>query len=969
MNLRRKIFLRVVLLIFLLIAAIAAVIWVLKQDIQPYNAGFAVIIIAVIGVVAFLLGILLDRAIARVTTREVDQLTKSLRESKARFKGIFDNMSSGVAVYQAINNGEDFKFLDFNHSAERINKIAREDLIGRPVTEVFPKIGNVGLLDVFRRVWRTGEPEHFPVFSYIDERIEGWWENYVYRLPEGEIVAIYDDVTERKQAAETIEEWRTRYQAAIAASGQILYDWDSSTGEAVYGGSLETILGYTQEEMMGGLKHWKDLIHPDDLHGFDAVIERGLKTGGSMHGIYRVQKKNGEYADIEDTGKFFMDSQGNLVRRLGFLKDITELKQTEGKLFQSEEKFRSLVENMSDFVFLIDPELRIITLNQAASKLIGDRTENIIGRQVSDIFPPHISAMYEKWLRNVFTTAAPLKIDSILQINKFEIFLNTRLNPIFDDRGKVIAVIGVSRDITERRQTEEALLASEERYRAVAEEIPVLICRFLPGNEITYANDTYCKYFEKTPQELVGSSFLMLIPEEDRETVARNILALTVESPTQSHEHHVITSTGEFRWHRWTNRALFDKRGKPIAYQAIGEDITDRKQAEEAIKQRERYLVGLNDAAQALLVLAPTVPFQEFVDKIGPASDASRAYVFINHRGPDGGLLTSQKAEWCAEGINPKIDNPLMQDMSYNEWLPRWGEILLRGDVINARTADFPDKERQILEPQGIRAVLLIPIMVDDEFVGFIGFDNCISDREWDNVEQTFLRAAANDLTQAIRRARSEEKVLASLKEKEVLLREIHHRVKNNMQVIVSLLRMHSRRTDDVGVEQVFNDCRDRVYAMSLIHEALYQSDDLARINFEAYLSKLCVNLNQVYGASSKGIMLKVNPCSVVLDIDQSITVGMVISELITNSIKHAFPEGRGGTVSISLTGLDKDNVELIVEDDGIGLPLEIDILDPPSLGLQVVVSAITHEWGGSIEVGRDGGTRYVIRFKCNSTK
>ncbi|HDL63986.1 MAG TPA: hypothetical protein ENH12_01210, partial [Proteobacteria bacterium] len=172
MDLRRKIFLRVVLLIFLLIAAIVAVIWVLKQDIPPHNAGFAVIIIAAIGVVAFLLGILLDRAIARMTIREVDQLTKSLRENEARLKGIFDNMSSGVAIY--------------------------------------------------------------------------------------------DDVTERKQAAETIEEWRTRYQAATDASGQILYDWDSATGEAVYGGSLEPILGYTQEDMEGGLKRWKDLIHPDD---------------------------------------------------------------------------------------------------------------------------------------------------------------------------------------------------------------------------------------------------------------------------------------------------------------------------------------------------------------------------------------------------------------------------------------------------------------------------------------------------------------------------------------------------------------------------------------------------------------------------------------------------------------------------------------------------------------------------------
>ncbi len=751
MDLRRKIFLRVVLLIFLLIAAIVAVIWVLKQDIPPHNAGFAVIIIAAIGVVAFLLGILLDRAIARMTIREVDQLTKSLRENEARLKGIFDNMSSGVAIY--------------------------------------------------------------------------------------------DDVTERKQAAETIEEWRTRYQAAIDASGQILYDWDSATGEAVYGGSLEPILGYTQEDMEGGLKRWKDLIHPDDRSDFDAVMERGLKTGGTMHGLYRVLKKDGEYTDIEDTGKFLLDSQGNLVHRLGFLKNITELKQAEIKLSQSEEKFRSLVENMSDFVFLIDPDLRIITLNHAAAELIGDKTENIIGKQVSEIFPPHVAEMYEEGLRNVFETATQLGTDSILQVRDLNLFLNTRLNPILDDRKKVIAVIGVSRD------------------------------------------------------------------------------------------------------------------------------ITDRKRAEDEIKRREQYLLGLNDAAQTLLIPRSLVPFQEFIDKIGPAANASRAYVFINRRGSDGELIASRKAEWCADGIDPTIDNPLPQDLSYKEDLPRWGEALARGKGINSLAADFPERERELFKPYAIRAALTIPIMIENEFVGFIGFDNCVSDREWDKTEETFLRAAANDLAQAISRARSEEKVLASLKEKEVLLREIHHRVKNNMQVIVSLLRMHSRRIEDTRVEQVFNDCRDRVYAMSLIHEALYQSDDLARIDFETCLNKLCRNLDQVYGVSSKGITLTVKSCDAVLNMDQSITVGMVISELITNSIKHAFTANKGGAVSISLTRSDKDNVELIVEDNGKGLPLEIDILNPPELGLQLVVSAVTREWGGSIEVDRNGGTRFVIRFKCKIDK
>ena len=225
-------------------------------------------------------------------------------------------------------------------------------------------------------------------------------------------------------------------------------------------------------------------------------------------------------------------------------------------------------------------------------------------------------------------------------------------------------------------------------------------------------------------------------------------------------------------------------------------------------------------------------------------------------------------------------------------------------------------------------------------------------------------RGSNRDITE---RKKSEEQIAASLKEKEVLLREIHHRVKNNMQVIVSLLRMHSRRIDDTRLRQVFDECRDRVNAMSLIHESLYQSDDLARIDFKVYLKKLCRNLSQAHGASGKGIEVFVDRCNAALGMDQGIAVGMIICELVSNSFKHAFSLGKGGIVTIGLSAPEGKEVELIVQDDGKGLPPEIDILNPVSLGLQLTVAAVTRELDGSIEVERDGGTRFIIRFKGKS--
>ncbi len=187
--------------------------------------------------------------------------------------------------------------------------------------------------------------------------------------------------------------------------------------------------------------------------------------------------------------------------------------------------------------------------------------------------------------------------------------------------------------------------------------------------------------------------------------------------------------------------------------------------------------------------------------------------------------------------------------------------------------------------------------------------------------ERTAALAEANESLriEIAERVRAEVKIAASLKEKEVLLREIHHRVKNNMQVIVSLLRMHLRRINDRSLVQVFEECRDRVNAMSLIHEALYQSEDLARIDFEIYLKKLCRNLSQAHGTEGKGMAVTVERSNMSLGMDQGIAVGMVICELVSNAFKHAFPLGQVGMVSVSLSGLRGKAVELIVEDDGKG--------------------------------------------------
>jgi PAS domain S-box-containing protein len=210
-------------------------------------------------------------------------------------------------------------------------------------------------------------------------------------------------------------------------------------------------------------------------------------------------------------------------------------------------------------------------------------------------------------------------------------------------------------------------------------------------------------------------------------------------------------------------------------------------------------------------------------------------------------------------------------------------------------------------------------------------------------------------------RKRAEEQIRASLKEKEVLLKEIHHRVKNNLQVISSLLYLQSKNIQDSQTFEMFQESQNRVRSMALVHERLYQSPDLTRIDFAEYVRSLANHLFRSYGVNTNVIKLKINVDDVFLGVDTAIPCGLIINELVSNSLKHAFPDGGEGEVRIELRA-DDGQLMLMVSDNGVGFPQDLDFRDTGSLGLQLV-NTLVEQIEGTIELDRSDGTAFRIAF------
>jgi PAS domain S-box-containing protein len=544
-----------------------------------------------------------DHALAARAERGARRRAEAARaQIEQRFADLFARSHSAIVIYEAVDDGRDFVIKAMNPASATLEHVDVGDVVGRRVTEVFPGVEEFGLLDVFRHVWRSGEPEEHGMSHYTDGRIEGWRENTVFALDAREIVAVYDDVSDRVSAELALRESERLHRSVLENAGINVGFWDLD-GRLLYCNPLwasqndlrpEDYIGRLVTDIFGDeessiyLDHMREVTADGRAREYEEVttLRRGKTWFLSI------------YTPV-------IDDDGTTIGVQVFSHDISARKQAESALAESELKYRELFDAESDAILLIDNETgRILEANPAAETMYGFTRDELLETVNRDL-----SAEPEE--TQAITRGTPVVADQVVTIpmrlhrKKDGTVFPVEITGRFFTRHDRPVHIAAIRDITLRTQTEDALRESERRLSAVLETMSLLGLMMDDRGRVAFCNDVLVGVTGWTRDELMGQNwFDLCVPDDAREEARSAFLGAMAGGDVAIHyENDIVTRGGERRLVSWNNTVLMDADGRITGAASIGEDITERRSAETALRQsEEKFAKAFHGLPDAILV-------------------------------------------------------------------------------------------------------------------------------------------------------------------------------------------------------------------------------------------------------------------------------------------------------------------------------------------------------------------------------
>lgn len=625
------------------------------------------------------------------------------------------------------------------------------------------------------------------------------------------------------------------------------------------------------------------------------------------------------------------------------------LEQANAALRQSEQKFATLFHRSPHCKFLTDSDTgKVVEVNDAWCRLTGFTYPELVHRS-----PVELGLLpAEVW--DGLTSTLPARKGEVEIRTKDGEFRTIAVSMDRMPDGSRPAVIWSGVDITERKRAEAQLHLQSVAMQAAANGIMISGC----DGTIQWVNNAFVRLTGYSVEETIGQNPRLLNSALNPESLFQELWG-TVLSGRPWHGELINKRKDESLYtEEMTITPVISEEGAVTHFIAIKQDVTERKQAEEALRWNALRSELLSQTAARLLESGdPQGLVEELCRRVMEVLDCQAFFNFLVDPEVDERLHLNA---WA--GI-PDEEARKIQSLDFGVavcgCVARDGLRMIAEDIANT-----PDLRTDLIRSYGIQAYCCHPLKVQDQLIGTLSFGT--RTRKQFKAEEVEVMHAVSDLVaMAMHRIRTEEALGASLREKEVLLKEIHHRVKNNMQVISSLASLQAGQLKDSEVHAALQDMSHRVRSMAMVHERLYESPDLARIEFAGYARNLLDYLWRAYRTPGKEIRLSFETDPLQLPVDVAVPCGLVLNELAANALKHAFPDRERGNVIVSLHGNGDGRVSLGVRDDGVGLPQEFDWQNPRSLGLRLV-QMLARQLGAVMKVTIEDGTEFGMNFQVN---
>lgn len=737
------------------------------------------------------------------------------------------------------------------------------------------------------------------------------------------------DITDRRDIRRSLRESEERLRTIVRNTRDV-FTVINEDGTILYQSpSIETVLGYEEDELIEESAF--DYIHPDDR---DEIAETFSElSGADEDNFYREECRirdvdgNWIWLEIEASSKYQSVWGGYLL----VSRDITERKQTEKALRKRDSQFREMADNVDEVFWMHDTETnKVLYVSPAAEDIWGESRDNFLGSS-------------ERWLRSIVESDRERVKEHFGEHSRDEFDIEYRIErpdgeirwihdhgyPVKDDDGTVVRLVGTARDVTERKEAEMELEATIEELRKttvsrnylenIISTMPSTVMVVDDDGRIDRVNYALCDLLGYSRQELLGTNIETVITDE----TWPGIEVLFKEESTETIQNR------EVRYERkdetdlpvlFSASHLKDPNSGFQGFICVGLDISKRRETQEALEESERR-------------------FRQMAENINE-------------------VIYMYSADWSEMlYVNSQYEEIWGQSRSELEKNPR---AFLDGihsddyDQVRSSLSRIANGEEMVLEYRVNKSE------DDQRFV--ISEATPIQNEEG---EVTRIVGSVRDITEL---KKTQEELEKAHDEKANLLKEVHHRVKNNMQIISSILSLHEQ-SDYRRPSRMLDECRNRITSMAMIHDMLYQSENLAEVSFDEYVEELVsslVNLTPV-PASSVDVSLNIEP-SLELPLSQAVPCGLIIHELVSNACEHAFEADRENRLNVEIRDFN-NHIVLRVQDNGPGFPEDFNPEEANSVGLEILRALAEHELGGTLKFDEDPMTTVEVEFELDNVK